>query len=143
MPEAPPPKFNSWAIVELMGHQRCAGKCTEENVAGANMLRVDVPEVVKKSRDYSQHPAPIMEKTIPAYSRYFSAASIYSITPCSEEVAKGAAQAHIAEPAVELTLPTRQLLAGTDDKCGRCDAEPCVCGGPDSPPYDEDDADDL
>lgn len=36
-------KFEHWGIVELMGHQRAAGRLTEEMLGGANMLRVDVP----------------------------------------------------------------------------------------------------
>ena len=37
-------KFEHWGIVELMGHQRAAGRLSEETIGGANMLRVDVPE---------------------------------------------------------------------------------------------------
>jgi hypothetical protein len=37
-------KFSQWAIVELMGHQQCAGRVTEETIAGAALLRVDVPD---------------------------------------------------------------------------------------------------
>ena len=37
-------KFEAWAIIELFGHNQIAGKCTEQNIAGSNMLRVDVPE---------------------------------------------------------------------------------------------------
>ncbi len=36
-------KFDQWGIVELMGHQRTAGRLSEEMIAGANLLRVDVP----------------------------------------------------------------------------------------------------
>jgi len=36
-------KFEQWGIVELMGHQQIAGRLTEEVVAGANLLRVDIP----------------------------------------------------------------------------------------------------
>lgn len=27
-------KFDLWCMVELFGHQRIAGRCTEQNVAG-------------------------------------------------------------------------------------------------------------
>lgn len=36
-------KFEAWGLVELMGHQRVAGRLTEQVIAGANLLRVDVP----------------------------------------------------------------------------------------------------
>jgi hypothetical protein len=37
-------KFEAWGIVELMGHQRAAGRLSEQNIGGANLLRVDVPD---------------------------------------------------------------------------------------------------
>lgn len=37
-------KFESWAIVELFGHQKIAGRVAEQQIAGTVMLRVDVPE---------------------------------------------------------------------------------------------------
>jgi hypothetical protein len=65
-------KFDSWAIVELFGHNRIAGKCSEQNVAGANMLRIDVPETENN----------------PAFSRLLGHAAIYAINPVTEEVAR-------------------------------------------------------
>ena len=38
-------KFEEWCLVELMGHNRIVGKCTEAIVAGCPLLRVDVPSV--------------------------------------------------------------------------------------------------
>ena len=60
-----------WAIVELFGHNRIAGKCSEQNVAGTNMLRIDVPETEKN----------------PAFTRLLGHAAIYAINPVTEEVA--------------------------------------------------------
>lgn len=64
-------KFESWAIVELFGHNKIAGKCSEQNVAGSNMLRIDVPET-----DIN-----------PAFTRLLGHAAIYAINPVTEEVA--------------------------------------------------------
>lgn len=36
-------KFEQWAIVELFGHQRIAGRVTEETIGGSSFVRVDVP----------------------------------------------------------------------------------------------------
>jgi hypothetical protein len=63
-------KFESWAIVELFGHNRIAGKCSEQNVAGSNMLRIDVPETDKN----------------PAFTRLLGHAAIYAINPVTEEI---------------------------------------------------------
>lgn len=65
-----------WGIVELFGHSKVAGKLTEQNIAGTNMLRVDVPETEKQ----------------PAFTKFYGSAAIYAINPVTEEVAK--AKAH-------------------------------------------------
>jgi hypothetical protein len=65
-------KFETWAIVELFGHNQIAGKCSEQNIAGANMLRVDVPETSEQ----------------PAFTRFLGSGSIYAINPVTEEIAR-------------------------------------------------------
>jgi len=70
-------KFDLWCIVELFGHSQIAGKCTEQNIAGTNMLRVDVPETSKQS----------------SFTKFYGSAAIYAINPVSEEIAKGKAEA--------------------------------------------------
>lgn len=69
-------KFDLHCIVELFGHNRIAGRCTEQNVAGTNMLRVDVPETKKNK----------------AFTRILSAGAIYAINPVSEDIAKAVAE---------------------------------------------------
>ena len=69
------PKFDQWAIVELMGHQKVAGKCTEETIAGANLLRVDIPETTAQQ----------------AFTKFFGPSAIYTITPVDEQTARVAA----------------------------------------------------
>ena len=36
-------RFECWAIVELFGHQRMAGRMSEATVGGGAFVRVDVP----------------------------------------------------------------------------------------------------
>ena len=64
-------KFDLWCMVELFGHNKIAGKCTEQNIAGVNMLRVDVPETDKQ----------------PAFTKFYNGTAIYAINPITEEVA--------------------------------------------------------
>jgi hypothetical protein len=64
-------KFKNWCIIELFGHQKIAGYCTEENIAGSNMLRVDVPET----------------KAQPAFTKYYGSSAIYAINPVDETTA--------------------------------------------------------
>lgn len=68
-------KFESWCIVELFGHTKIAGRCSEQNIAGTNFLRVDVPET----------------KIHPAFTRFLGAAAIYSINPVEQGIAELAA----------------------------------------------------
>ena len=64
-------KFDLFCMVELFGHNKIAGKCTEQNIAGTNMLRVDVPETTKQ----------------PAFTKFYNGTAIYAINPITEEVA--------------------------------------------------------
>jgi hypothetical protein len=79
-------KFDEWAFVEIMGHKRYAGKVTEQAVGGASFVRIDVPEVVLLDG----------EKLAP-FTKLFGAASIYCISPCTEETAKAFAASIRAE----------------------------------------------
>lgn len=65
-------KLDLWAVVELFGHSKIAGRCSEQNIAGSNMLRVDVPSTTKQ----------------PAFTRFLGAAAIYAINPCDESTVK-------------------------------------------------------
>lgn len=69
-------KFDLWCLIELFGHQRIVGRCTEQNIAGTNMLRVDVPETSIQ----------------PAFTRFLSSGSIYAINPITEKAAKKMAE---------------------------------------------------
>lgn len=70
-------KFEEWCILEIMGHQRYAGHVTNQSLGGASFVRIDVPEF-----------GPLR----PAFSKLFSAGSIYCITPVSEDVARQVAE---------------------------------------------------
>ena len=94
-------QFETWAIVDVMGHQRYAGKVTEQTIAGSGFIRVDVPSVQR--RGFNDEPG----DSIPPFSKLLSPGSIHSITPCSEEVARAAA-GNIAKVPIqryELQLP--------------------------------------
>lgn len=82
-------KFDYWCIVEIMGHQRYAGRVTEQTVGGAAFVRVDVPESDGR----------------PAFTKLFGAGSIYSISPVAEEIARAVAQELRREPMSIYDLP--------------------------------------
>jgi hypothetical protein len=66
--------FESWAVLEMMGHLRMAGRVSEEERFGSKVGRIDVPQGDK------------------FVTCYFTAASIYRLTPCTEDVARAAAK---------------------------------------------------
>lgn len=110
MSESNPAAFDQWGIVEVMGHKRFAGHITEQVIAGAALVRVDVPSVVVVAPSYP-------DRTIPEYSKLIGVGSIYMITPTSEEVArKAAAQIarHDSDPLPVYIPPERQLAAAPD-----------------------------
>ncbi len=74
--------FAEWAVLELMGHRRLAGRMTEQEIAGVKFLRLDIPESEGNS----------------ATTQFYSPAAVYAITPTTEAVARAAAAATRLEP---------------------------------------------
>jgi hypothetical protein len=68
-------KFDAWAIVEVFGHKKFAGHVSDQTIGGASFIRIDVPATTDKK----------------PYTKFFGAAAIYALTPCTEEVARIAA----------------------------------------------------
>lgn len=98
--------FDQWGIVEVMGHKRYAGHITEQIIAGAALVRVDVPEV--EIANYGHH------RTVSAYTKLVGVGSIYCITPTTEEIARAAAvelARHDADPLPVHIPAQRQLTA--------------------------------
>lgn len=89
--------FEQWCIVEIMGHQKFAGRVTEQVIGGSSFLRVDVPAVGDKQ----------------AFTKMFGANSIYCITPVDEETALAAAGSFRQQPIEEWSA--RQML-GVEQK---------------------------
>lgn len=88
---------NTWAIVELMGHQVIAGQVTEVTVAGAPMLRVDVPEIAG---------ADGAEQRL-AFTKFFAPGALYGLTPTDEASARHAVEHLRARPISPYTIPER------------------------------------
>lgn len=79
--------FDSWAIVELMGHVRMAGRVTEEERFGSKVGRIDIP----KDDGFT--------------TVYFTAGSIYRLTAVSEEMARAVAKGSQPRPVHQWELP--------------------------------------
>lgn len=86
--------FAGWAILELMGRRRLGGIVEETEIAGQAFLRIDVPDVDSDDPD---------KRTA---TQFYSAAAIYCITPCEEEVARAIAVHSRPEPVQRWELPS-------------------------------------
>jgi len=65
-----------WALVELFGHQRIAGKVVEAEIGGGHLIRVEVPAV--KGRE--------------PLTKYYNVKAVYGITPVDEPTARRMAE---------------------------------------------------
>jgi hypothetical protein len=110
------------AIVEVFGHQRYAGFVQSISLGGSAMIRIDVPEIppcqrIREKYDYEAR------KTVneeyhdpgsPAFTKFMGVGSIFSITPCSKEVAMEAVRQFKSAPVTVLEMPQpRQLPSPT------------------------------
>lgn len=79
----------AWAVVEVMGHRRFAGRISEERIGGATMLRVDVPACDDR----------------PGFSKLLSGSAVFAITPVDEAFARAVAMQDRQTPLEVYTLP--------------------------------------
>ncbi len=63
--------FDCYAILELMGHRRLAGRVTDATIGGGSFLRIDIP--TKDGKNITQ---------------FYSPASVYCISPTTEDIAR-------------------------------------------------------
>lgn len=73
--------FESWVILELLGHRRLCGYLTEETIGGCSFLRIDVPVDGK------------------VVTQYYSPSAVYAITPTTAETVHKLAHTNAPAPA--------------------------------------------
>lgn len=118
-------KFETWAIVELFGHNKIAGKVSEQTIGGSSMVRVDVPDT----------------EASPAFTRLLNVSAIYAINPVTEDVATAYAGRLQSKP-IEV-WDAREVLKRIDDmkKLNAPVSEPHSGAGFDGPEDDDDEED--
>lgn len=80
--------FVSWAIIEITGYKKLAGKVKSESLGGAPFLRIDVYSSPEKKE----------------LTQYYGPSFIYCITPVSKEVAIAFTKNNFQEPAKQWDL---------------------------------------
>lgn len=113
-------KFEQWCIVELFGHTKLAGLVSEQSIGGAMFVRVDVPEVQREASTgkivNGRYEEQKYVETIAAFTRFYGAGAIYSITPTAEAIARAVAQQIAMRPVMAFELPQlRALNAPAED----------------------------
>lgn len=90
-------KFELFAVVELFGHQRIAGKVSEQSIGVATFVRIDVPETTQQ----------------PKFTRIVNPTAIYAINPVTEEVMLQMAEMITSKPIDSWDIRTmhQKLLA--------------------------------
>lgn len=88
--------FDTWAILELMGHRRMAGYLTEVQVGGSSFIRIDLPADL-----------PGVENTESDFgaTQLYSPSAVYCITPCTEDTARKVAVLNRPAPVQRWELP--------------------------------------
>lgn len=94
MSEAAAVKFDEWCLLEIMGHQKFAGRVSEQVIAGQAFVRIDIPQ--RKDG---------VGVAIPGFTKLFGPSSVYSITPMAEDLARAMAQQLDVEPISKYDLP--------------------------------------
>jgi hypothetical protein len=95
-------KFENWAIVELFGHTKVAGKVSEQSIGGCSFVRVDIPDT----------PAG------PACTRLYGNGAIYGIIITDEKTARAAAGYFTPAPLDRWSIDSmlkKQLPAGEQE----------------------------
>lgn len=86
--------FEGWAVLELMGHRKMAGRVSEAVVGGASLLRIDVPGP---------------EGAVA--TQFYSPSALYCLTPTTEEVARAFAARNQPAPVSRWELPAQASRA--------------------------------
>lgn len=96
------PGLAEWVILELLGHRRLAGYLTEQQVAGTPFLRLEIPGSDGQ----------------PGITQLYSPASVYAITPTTEDIARRVAARSQPAPVQrwELLPPPQPWVDPDDDE---------------------------
>ncbi|MBP2560818.1 hypothetical protein J2857_003587 [Neorhizobium galegae] len=92
--------FESWAIVELMGHRTRPGLVKEVEIAGGKMLRIDIP--ISETETVTE---------------FYGTPAIYSIRPATEELVRDQAGYSYRDPRPIRPVDYRPQPAIAADDC--------------------------
>lgn len=125
MEETQQAKFEGFAVIELMGHNKEIGYVTTQYFGGPALFRVDRPELSErefelKRPQYVDHKwcpagAKVKRPALPAKTALIGPPAIFRITPCTELMAIEAIEEMMAPPLILLSLPERVHIAAGEE----------------------------
>lgn len=156
MTEQQQARFEGWAIVDVLGHQRYVGYVTTEAYGQAVLFRVDVPALEERERTtkrpgyaadgrYLPAGTVVKEGAVSGYTKLIGSGSIYAISPCTKEAALEAVEQTQVRPLMQITLPPERALSAPEvSSCPVCHSSlsPCDCEMDNGDDEADDDSDD-
>jgi hypothetical protein len=114
--------LDTWAVLELFGHQEIAGMVTEHIIGGQAFVRVDVPAVNGN----------------PEFTKLYNASAIYGITPTTEDIVRAFLSRNAPAPIKLYQLDVSALLppgAGPVGETEQFKDDPDCEGPTEDPPF--------
>jgi hypothetical protein len=124
-------KFEGWAVVEIIGHNREIGYVRTEYFGPVGLFRIDRPEIPEREyelkrpgyaatlsggTEWAPAGSKVRRGSLPAKSALVGPSAIFRITPCTELMAMEAIEEMLSAPLIVLSLPERaQIEAGQHD----------------------------
>lgn len=118
-------RFEGWALVELMGHQREAGYVSTQYFGDKAMFQIDVPEIEAR-KETTEKPvwgperllpvgSVIEREAIPGRTRLVNPSAVYALNPATEETVRKAVASSQSREIKVISIPEvaeRTLLPG-------------------------------
>lgn len=95
-------QFDEWALLELFGHQRIAGRVRNASIGGGSFIRVDVPEI-------KGHQEPL--------TRFYSPQAVYGITPMTEQTVRTLIKSGLKQEVIN-RYDVRHMLPAAKEEYG-------------------------
>jgi len=78
-------RFDEYAILELMGHRKLAGKVSEHTIGGSTFIRIDIPGGTA--------------------TQFYNPSAVYCITPTTKDIAERFSKENTPQPVERWELP--------------------------------------
>lgn len=114
-------KFEGWAVVEIMGHNKEIGFVTTQYFGGPALFRVDQPALPDREYELVRPQwiddklcdvgTKVQRQAIPGKTVYVGPPAIFRITPCSQETAMRGVEELIPAPIKILHLVEKKRIA--------------------------------